>query len=102
MILYVTLPEAKRHLNQDQSCDDCEIMNKCLDASAAVADFLKDRANPDWSPGNVPRNVRAATLITLEHLYRRDLSDNSEMSEPGYLPQGATSLLWRMRNPAMS
>lgn len=102
MICYVTLAEAKRHLNQDQDCDDCEIKEKMRDASEAVADFLKSRADPDWMPGTVPRNVRAATLIVLEHLYRRDLGDNADAQAPGYLPQAATSLLWRMRDPALS
>ncbi|APZ53134.1 head-tail connector protein [Salipiger abyssi] len=105
-----TLEEAKRALRiapEDDSHDD-ELRDLIPDASGAVIDYLSGRAavvllldeNGDLTVDSVvPKPVKRAALIVLEHLFE---ADDELKRAPGGLPYRAEMLLYRYADPPLA
>jgi hypothetical protein len=118
----VSLQEARDHLRIDFYPDsDAPDMNdgtedlalKIYAASAMVLNYLGDSASSfldsggqveQDSAGNpiVPFEVKAATLMMLGYLWRLRDGDPDKAYEHGYLPMPVISMLYPLRDPALS
>lgn len=123
-MMYVTLQQAKQHLNMDHDLDDPLIEVYIGAASEAVKNYLKS-ASPyeverdsnddpildssgdpiyavDSSGDKIVRYaVHAATLLQLGFLYK-DRDENADGAyDMGYLPKPVTALLYSLRDPAL-
>lgn len=105
MVDLITLEEAKTHLRVDNDDDDKDIALKITAASAAVLNYITDKKfiDEDGSlSGDVPADIKSATLIMLGYLYaQRDNNDNGEYTH-GMLPMPVTSLLYPYRQLTVS
>jgi hypothetical protein len=93
----VTIEEARARLRIDGDSMDADLALAIAGASAAVMTYLKRDPYPE---GEVPPNVKNATLI-LTGMFIRD-PDGAEAQEwqQGYLPNSVTALLYGLRDPA--
>lgn len=113
MVMLVTLEQASAHLRRDTDADDSDLILKIEGASKIILNYLKDGATFLNSNGDidedsngligVPDEVRIATLILIGILYK-DRDGDSEYNKwtQGNLPFMVTSLLYPLRNPAIS
>jgi hypothetical protein len=108
VVKLVTLDQAKAHLYVDSDGADEDIEAKIEEASAAVvtylgagATFLDSSGLPN---GEIPYQVRAATLQLLTALYENRGDDGGTLSQfmQGYLPPVVTALLYPLRDPALA
>lgn len=114
----VTVQEASDHVRRDTGADDDDFELKVEAASELVLDYLGDAADGWTDSGgqpledsngealDVPKRVKAATLIMVGYLYReRDGSNENQVPTQwgyGYLPVGVTALLYSLRKPTVS
>lgn len=123
-MMYVTLAQAKQHLNMDHNEDDSLIEVYVQAASGAVKNYLKSGSpyeverdsndDPildssgapiyvvDSSGGKVVSYpVQAAVLLMVGFLYK-DRDENPDSAfDRGYLPKPVTALLYQLRDPAL-
>lgn len=98
---YITLADAKRHLNVTGISDNTDIELKRDEAIAIVMAHLKSQAVAGWNDGTVPvpGNVLAATFLVLGHLWlHRGDEDQSESP----ITAAVERLLIGFRDPALA
>ncbi len=114
----VSVQEASDHVRRDTGDDDEDFELKVeaaselvLDYIGATADAWTDSAGQTFDDSNgdaldVPKRVKAATLMLVGYLYReRDASNENQVPTQwgyGYLPIGVTALLYSMRKPTVA
>lgn len=102
-MMLVTLQEARDHLRSDDTADNADLTIKIEAASEAVYSYLGKPTWPVDSSGHdvIPVRVKQAVLSTVGWLYsEREGQMTSKVQTTGYgytLPQGATALLFDMR-----
>lgn len=102
----ITLDIAKAHLRVDHTDDDADITRKLDQANAIVWDYIKKV--PDGSDGWAPTAgqlsiVESATLMVLSKLYDdRNIGEEDGNVALGYLTLQVTSILHRLRHPALA
>lgn len=96
-----TLEQAKAHLGIPLALtdNDTDVRLKLAQASETVLDYLKSRADPDWTSDTVPGPVQAATLLMLTHYYEHR-GDDLRADEAVWL--AVQRLLMRFRDPALA
>lgn len=114
----VTVQEASDHVRRDTGADDLDFEMKVEAASELVLDYIGDAAAA-WTDStgqpfedsngialDVPKRVKAATLMMVGYLYReRDASNENQVPTQwgyGYLPIGVTALLYSLRKPTVA
>lgn len=116
-MLYVSLPDAKRHCRIDHDEDDVTILAYIEAASSMVKSYIK-AVSPyeptrdaydtplydsngfsvdDTDLNAIRYEVRAAVLILVQRLYDQDYE-----FDPGYLPPEVTAILYPIRDPALA
>jgi hypothetical protein len=114
----VTVEEASLHVRRDTGDDDDDFEMKVEAASELVLDYIGAGADAwtdsagqpfedsDGTALDVPKRVKAATLIMVGYLYReRDGSNENQVPTQwgyGYLPIGVTALLYSLRKPTVA
>jgi len=110
--MIVTLEQAKDHLRVTHDSDDNDITLKIHGASAAIINYLKSSADSFLDSSGevvldssalpvVPFVVIQATLLMVGWMYNfREGEDKAFV--PGYLPAPIISLLFPLRDPALS
>lgn len=95
----VTLEQAKTHLGVPLAFtdSDADIALKVSQASDTVLDYLKSRADPDWSSDTVPGPVQQATLLFVTHFYE---NRGADMRADEAVWKAVERLLMRLRDPA--
>jgi len=114
MTMIVTLDQAKAHLRVTHDGDDEDITLKVHAASGAVINYLKSAADvfldtsgevlgmSDSPPVSAaPKVVQQATLLLLGWMFSFREGD-ADTFTPGYLPAPIVSLLYPLRDPALS
>lgn len=114
----VSIQQASDHCRRDTGDDDADFALKVEGASEMVMDYISDNAKESWTDStgapyedsngdamDVPKRVQSATLTLVDHLYR-NRSGETEDKVPeqygyGYLPQGVTALLYKLRKPTV-
>jgi hypothetical protein len=99
MAAYVTLQQAKRHLNIVDDASNADIDDKVQQASAIIADYLKSRVDDTWDEYTAPGNVQAATLLMVTHLSEHRGDD---MTGDEAMWKAIGRLLMRLRDPAIA
>lgn len=126
MVAYVTIDDARLQVRVDTSDDDAFLTRAVSSASQSVQLYLKKGArayqpetdsNDDPildSSGNIVYArtsdgkkivrdvVKDATLLLVGQLYKDRDNDDAASWQPGYLPEPIKSLLYPLRDPAMS
>nr|WP_298117425.1 head-tail connector protein [uncultured Pseudomonas sp.] len=123
--MYVTLDQAKHHLNMDHDDDDTLITAYIQAASGSVKRYLKSASpyavirdsnddpildsndDPEYerdSSGDkvVDDTVQVAVLITVGYFYKNRDDNPDGAFDHGYLPKPVTALLYPMRDPALA
>lgn len=104
----ITLANAKSLLRVDFPDDDLMIAQIVSAASEAVLDYLKSQGYSTFFDGtaltaDVPMKVQLATGHLVQSYYDGYLSEGGKMfDDHGDLPKPVVSLLYRMRDPALS
>lgn len=100
----VTLDAVKEHLRVTTDADDDDLQRKITQASAIILDYLKSpEGSADWKADNCPPIVQAAVLFVTGDLYStREGGEVAQAYALGYLPNYVTSILFRMRDPALA
>lgn len=109
-MMLVTLEAAKANLQMDHDQDDADIESKILQASAAVLNYLDlgydlyadstgEIPNDANGEPDVPFEVRAATLLLVNYLYKG--VDDKVQLDHGYLPRPVMNILYPLRTPAI-
>src|SRR5262245_28877901 len=94
----ITLEEAKRHIYQDWTTDnDPDIQSKLEQASAILRDYLKAGNDETWDPDTVPRPIKAAVFVMLDHLFE-DRGNDASTDENVW--KAIDRLVIRFRDPA--
>lgn len=110
VLALVSVERVKEALHIDGSGDDVRLASDIAAASAAVVNYLKDRAaqvlNLDGdgelqSGSEVPPEVELATIVLVGHYYREPDGDSEKAFEHGYLPRPVIALLYPLRDPAL-
>jgi hypothetical protein len=113
MVMLVTLAEAKVRLRYNHDEEDGDLTSLIGAASGAVLNYLKvAETYYDDSSGeiplllsggtDVPGPVKTATLYLVGVLARDRDGINAADWERGYLPNPVVSLLYPLRDPAMT
>lgn len=98
MTMLVTLEEAKAYLRVDAPDSDDEITLLTKAASEAVLRYIKAATGDDIPPDGVDSS-KAATLLTVRHLFDYPLDDKSDDTA---LPPLARSILHSLRDPTLA
>lgn len=110
-MMFLTLDEAKAHLRVDFDVDDDLITDQIEEASALVANYLKDATfsyidtSGDLIAGTSGTfAIRAATKLMLAALYAHRGEDGGEKAhyQMGYLPPAVMAVLYPLRDPAFA
>lgn len=101
MASLATLEQAKAHLGIPGALtdNDIDVALKLAQASETILDYLKGRADPDWTSDTVPGPVQAATLLFLTHLYE---NRGMDVKTDEALWLAVSRLLARFRDPALA
>ena len=101
MSVLMNLEQAKAQLGIPLSLtdNDTDVALKMTQASDTVMDYLKGRADPAWTPDNVPGPVQAAALLFLTHFYE---NRGADMKADADVWMAVTRLLMRYRDPALA
>lgn len=92
----VSLETARDHLRVDGQDED-NFLQECLqDAEATIIDYLKARADDNWTEATVPGPVRASILLALAALWHNREGDIDPITP------AVVSLLRRRRDPALA
>jgi hypothetical protein len=98
----VTLDEAKRRLNVYHEDQDDDINDAIMQATAVVLDYIK---KPDATTLTAPQLLCAQVgcLQMLRFIWNGEDSDGVKyVPADGYLPQAVTTVLHRLRDPALA
>jgi hypothetical protein len=97
---FITLAQAKHHLNVTGENDNVDVQLKTDQAIAIVLAHLKSQVVAGWSDGTVavPGNVQAATLLVLGHLWEH--RGDEEVGAP--ITPAVERLLIGFRDPALA
>lgn len=103
----VDLDEAKKMLRIEGEDDNAALALLISAASASVLTYLKTAADPFVGAdgnlkGEVPAQVKVATLLLVGMLRRNPDNDVERAFEPGYLPVPVMSLLYPLRTPTLA
>jgi hypothetical protein len=108
----VTLARAKAHLRVLDTLHDDDITQKMGVASFVIRDYLKDRNDATWDPGDpatppvpstVPPWVEASVLLLLAHLYEhRGDEFGSAQDNDDRVWAAIANLCRRARDPALA
>lgn len=98
---YATLDEVKLGLRIDHDDDDAHLTILITGSSRMVAQYLKSAA-PEDSSGDVPEEIKIATIMLVGYLYANPDSDPDKAFDPGYLPAPVQSILYPLRTPTLS
>ena len=100
--VWVTIAEARTHLQVTDTDHDTEIGDKVLQAEAVIRGYLGAQSDPTWTIDTVPPEVRAAVLIFLGRLWvHRGDDETTEGADAG--AWGAVeNLLRRRRDPVVA
>lgn len=122
MIALVTLAQARAHLSMDHTADDTYIQGLIYAASQAVLNYVGEEGSLGWSDtsgafpdssssdssgslGNVPEDVRFATLLLIGDFYANREPTPTDPVDPqfgyAYLPRAVVALLWPYRLPGL-
>ena len=100
MAALVSFDDAKRHLRITDSAHDADVQVKLEEATDIIVNFLKERADPNWTETTVPLRIQSAIKMILTHLYRHRGDDMAPVDED--LWAAVTRLLGRDRDPALA
>lgn len=100
----VTLATARKHLRPSSTDEDSDVLLKLSQAEAIVLDYLNTTATwravtVTWTDATVPRQVEAAILLVLTHLYE-NRGDN--MAPDAALWEAVRRLVDRTRDPVLA
>lgn len=108
MVMLVTLDEAKRRLKWDGDVIDADLQLVIEGASQSVIRYLKKAADSflgedgEVIAGEVPADVKTATLMLTGILLRDPDGAQAKDWEQGYLPRPVTALLYALRDPGIA
>ncbi|WP_321941644.1 head-tail connector protein [Paraburkholderia tropica] len=97
-LMLVTVAEAQDWLRADTADLDTDLKLAIAGASASIMDYLKREPYPD---GEVPENVRLATLLYVGIMIRDPDGVESSQWEHGYIPRPVMNILYPLRDPAL-
>ncbi|WP_322092809.1 head-tail connector protein [Paraburkholderia bannensis] len=97
-LMLVTIAEAKDWLRADTADLDADLKLAIAGASASIMDYLKRDPYP---AGEVPENVRLATLLYVGIMIRDPDGVESAQWEHGYIPRAVMNILYPLRDPAL-
>lgn len=107
--MLVSLVTAKRHLRVIDVAHDPDVQQKTTAASQTIRDYLKDRNDPTWAPGDdtnpgtVPPWVEASVLLLLAHLYEhRGDEFGASQDNDDRVWAAIANLCRRSRDPALA
>lgn len=104
----VTLAEMKGMLKIDHSDDDAMLSLLGEMATVEILRFMKTDGEPytdssgEIVPGNVPGDIKVATIMLVGVAYRNVDGDHDKAFEPGFLPAPVISLLYGRRDPTVA
>jgi hypothetical protein len=101
MAALVTLEQAKTHLGIPLTLvdNDADVTLKISHASDTVLNYLKHRADPDWTSDTVPGDVQHATLVLVTHFFE---NRGNDMRTDEDVWKAVERLLVRYRDPALA
>lgn len=111
MVQLVTLDAVKKSLRVDFDDDDDSLGVYIEAASEAIINYLDERADAVLdldSGGEIPSGVEVPSVVQLAatyltgYFYRNTDSDPDKVFAGGYLPPVVVSLLYPLRDPALS
>lgn len=100
----VTLDTARTHLRSTSTDEDSDILLKLTEAEAIVLDFLNTTetwrtVTAMWTAATLPRQVEAAILLVLAHLYEQRGED---MASDAAVWESVRRLVERTRDPVLA
>jgi len=104
MVALASLDRVKAALRVDSADDDAVLGLYIEAASAAVINYLKDRAKDylgDGSDAEIAPELQVATIMLVGHFYKEPDGDAEKAFARGYLPAPVTALLCPLRDPAL-
>lgn len=97
----ISIDRIKRHLYIDGGEHDADLMDRAVEATAVVVDYLKT-PHHGWTEETVPPNVRAAILLVAADLWERRGMGMKPSEGDAVLTDTVKSLLHRLRDPAIA
>jgi hypothetical protein len=97
-LMLVSLEESKQWLRDDTDELDPALTLAIAGASASIMSYLK--CEP-YAEGEVPENVRLATLLYVGIMIRDPDGVESPQWEHGYIPRAVMNILYPLRDPAL-